>query len=110
MTTWFVSRHAGAIKWARERGIDAEFVKHLDVKNVKRGDIVIGTLPVPLAAEVCAKGARYVHLNVDVPEHMRGKELSEDELEGLGAKLEGFMVTKSLVKKSQSPKKENPDA
>ncbi|MDW8324914.1 MAG: CRISPR-associated protein Csx16, partial [Burkholderiales bacterium] len=56
MTTWFVSRHPGAIKWAARKGIRVDRqVDHLDVDVVQAGDVVIGTLPVHLAAEVCAR-------------------------------------------------------
>jgi CRISPR-associated protein Csx16 len=91
--TWFVSRHPGAREWAARRGIAVDrAVAHLDVAQVRAGDTVIGTLPVNLAAEVCACGARYLHLSLDLPEAMRGRELSAEELEGCGARLEPFVV------------------
>lgn len=92
-TTWFVSRHPGAVEWARRRGITVDrLVAHLDVGEVRPGDTVIGTLPVNLAAEVCARGARYVNLSLDLPQEARGRELSAEELERYGARLEPFRV------------------
>ncbi|GIX36117.1 MAG: hypothetical protein KatS3mg126_1896 [Lysobacteraceae bacterium] len=94
MGTLFVSRHPGALAWARKRGVEATVVTHLDVQQVRDGDVVIGTLPVHLAAEVCARGARYVHLSIEVPVELRGRELSEAEMEDLGAQLVEFEVVR----------------
>lgn len=59
MTVWFVSRHQGAIDWAvRESGFAIDrFEPHLNTDEVVNGDVVLGTLPLHLAADVCAKGA-----------------------------------------------------
>lgn len=92
-TTWFVSRHPGAVAWAARRGIGVDRrLAHLDVAMVRPGDTVIGTLPVHLAAEVCARGARYLHLSLDVPPEARGRELTADDMERFGARLEEYEV------------------
>lgn len=93
MATWFVSRHPGAVEWARRRGlwVDRQ-VSHLDPGAVNAGDTVIGTLPVHLAAEVCGRGARYLHLVLVVPPKARGRELDADEMERFGARLEAYRV------------------
>lgn len=92
MSILFVSRHAGAHAWAKRQGIDARVVPHLDVGTLEPGDVVIGTLPVHLAAEACARGARYVHLSLQVPPELRGVELSAEQMAALGAELVGFEV------------------
>lgn len=93
MTTFFVTRHPGAIEWAARRGLEVDRrIDHLDPADVRSGDIVIGTLPVNLAAEVCARGARYLNLSLDLPPDARGRELSADELERYGARLEGYAI------------------
>ena len=93
MTTWFVTRHPGAVEWAARRGLAVDRpVAHLDIDEVKPGDTVIGILPVHLAAEVCARGARFYNLSLDVPPEARGRELSADDLERYGARLEGYTV------------------
>lgn len=92
MRTLFVSRHPGAHAWACRRGIEADVVPHLDVATVREGDMVVGTLPVNLAAEVCERGARFVHLSMRVPPEWRGRELSEEEMDSLGAKLQVLEV------------------
>ena len=87
MTTFFVSRHSGAIEWARLQGLDAEPCPHLDVARLQAGDQVIGVLPAHLAAQVHAAGARYFHLAMDVPAERRGQEMSAVEMTACGARL-----------------------
>lgn len=95
MTTYFVSRHLGSKEWAASQGIVVDrLVEHLDVAVIQRGDVVLGTLPVHLAAEVCARGARYLHLSIDVPAEYRGKELSCHDMQRFGARIEEFCVQK----------------
>lgn len=94
MTTWFVSRHPGAIEWAARQGLRVDrLLDHLDPAIVQTGDIVIGTLPVNLAAEVCARGARFFNLSLDLPPEARGRELSADDLERYGARIEEYRIT-----------------
>ncbi len=93
MRTFFVSRHPGAIEWARRRQIQATHVTHLDPACLQAGDTVIGTLPAHLIAEACVRGARYLHLLVDMPARSRGQELSADQLEQMGAQLVGLVCS-----------------
>jgi CRISPR-associated protein Csx16 len=96
MTTWFVTRHPGAIAWAARRGLAVDrCIAHLDPETVAPGDTVIGVLPVNLAARVCERGGRYFNLSLDLPPEARGRELSADELETYGARLEGFEIRRS---------------
>lgn len=95
MTVYFVSRHAGAKEWAALQGLTCDVcVPHLDPVLVKEGDVVIGTLPINLAAIVCEQGGRYFHLSLELPLEARGKELSPSDLQKYGAKLEEFVVKK----------------
>ncbi len=96
MTTWFVSRHPGARQWADEEGIPVDrVVRHLDLGQIAPGDTVIGTLPVHLAAEVCARGAAYRHLSIELPAERRGQELSAAEMRACGARLEAYRVQRT---------------
>lgn len=91
--TFFVSRHYGAIEWAQRQGLAIdEQCAHLDPEQIQPGDLVIGTLPIHLAARICARGGRYLHLALDVPAEARGRELSVDELERHHARLQEFSV------------------
>jgi CRISPR-associated protein Csx16 len=94
MTTWFVSRHPGAKDWATEEGILVDHrIEHLDVAEVAPGDVVIGSLPVNLAAEVCARGGRYLHLSLELPLELRGQELSAADMRACRARVREFRVT-----------------
>jgi CRISPR-associated protein Csx16 len=93
VTTFFITRHPGAIEWANRQQFKVDIqIPHLDPAQVQAGDTVIGTLPVNLAAQVCAKDAAYWHLSLALPANQRGQELSADELERLGAHIESFQI------------------
>jgi CRISPR-associated protein Csx16 len=93
MTTYFITRHEGARQWAENEGFPIDrMVDHLDPAEVRPGDRVLGTLPVNLAAEVCARGGRYFHLALDLPPEWRGRELSAGDMARFGAVLREFRV------------------
>ena len=99
----FVTRHRGAITWAVRHGLRARKVEmsNFDFASVGPGDVVMGTLPVHLIAEVNRRGAHYWHLAMDVPPEARGQELSADEMDAYGARLDEFRVT-DLGSRTQS--------
>lgn len=93
MSTYFVTRHPGARAWAAEEDLAVERVlAHLDPSIIEPGDRVIGSLPVNLAAEVCARGGRYLHLSLDLPPALRGRELSAEQMRACGARVEAYRV------------------
>lgn len=97
MTTYFVTRHQGAIEWAKQQSIVVDKqMEHLDLALITSNDIVIGSLPVNLAAEICSKNSRYIHLSLDVPLDMRGKELTVEDMNICKARLEEFKITKEV--------------
>lgn len=87
MATYFVTRHPGAVEWARRQGIDAQLITHLNPAQVEKGDTVLGTLPIQLVAGINERGARYLHLEISLPEAQRGVALSAEEMDRLGARL-----------------------
>ena len=94
MTIWFVSRHAGAIAWAKNQNFAIDiWAEHLDPSSVQCGDIVIGTLPMPVAAEVCRRGARFFSIELHLARSERGRELSLQDMENLECTLREFMVS-----------------
>ena len=94
MGTTFVIRHQGAREWMKKQPIHIDYwTDDLEIDLVKAGDIVIGILPMKLAAEVCKKGAHFVALQIDVPKNRRGSELSKDDLEEMQCSLCPYYVT-----------------
>lgn len=95
MTTLLVTRHPGAVEWAARQGLTVvRQIAHLEPDDVQPGDLVIGTLPMHLAALVCERGGRYLNLVLELPPVARGRELGADELEAYGARLEEYSVEK----------------
>ncbi|PYU98199.1 MAG: CRISPR-associated protein Csx16 [Acidobacteria bacterium] len=85
--------HIAAAQWVTRQGISIDrTMTHLDLSDVLPGDVLIGTLPVHLAAEVCSRGARYLHLTLELPAGWRGRELTAGELAHCGARLVEFSV------------------
>jgi CRISPR-associated protein Csx16 len=92
MMALFVTRHSGDINWAKRQVHSVRIVSHLNPLEVGQGDIVMGTVPVHLAAVVCARGARYFHLSLDIQPEMRGHNLSCEEMIKFGARLTEYTV------------------
>ena len=94
----FISRHMGAIAWAKNSDLKIdEIIPHLNIDQINAGDKIFGSLPVNIVYKVCQKGARYYHLNLKLPEHARGQELTEEDMEKYSANFEEFIVTKSMI-------------
>lgn len=92
---YLVTRHPGAVDWAARQGIAYDLhVPHIDPDTLVAGDLVIGTVPVHLAARLCARGVRYWHLVLDVEPAGRGREYTAAELEAMGARLEAYTVAR----------------
>ncbi|OOF17858.1 putative CRISPR-associated protein [Salinivibrio sp. PR932] len=91
---YLVTRHQGAVEWCARHKITVDAcLPHLDVETIQAGDTVIGTLPIPLAAAVAARGGHYWHLTVPVTWAQRGQELTATQLEDMGASLQAYHVT-----------------
>ena len=97
-----VSRHPAAIEYLWEcldlstavhRNIRQ--VEHLDdaqIADITYGDRVMGTIPMSVAARLCAKGVECWHLELDITPHMRGRELTRADMEAMGARLVRYHV------------------
>ena len=96
MAVFFITRHQGARDWAARHGhSDATIIEHLSDAHIAalgEGDAVIGTLPVHIAAQVSARDARYLHLEMTIPHEARGRDLSADEMQAFGAHLTEYEV------------------
>jgi CRISPR-associated protein Csx16 len=96
MTIYFISRHPGARDWAAQEGIAVDqVIDHLDPAIIQLGDTLIGTLPVNLAAAVCERGGRYLHLSLDLPAALRGRELSAEQMHEYGARIEEYRIQRA---------------
>ena len=96
---WFITRHPGAKAWALNQSLNIDrFESHLVIDDIKPCDIVIGTLPIHLAEQVCCVGARYIHLSLTLPEHLRGRELTAHQMNQCDAKLTEYSITKVAPK------------
>jgi CRISPR-associated protein Csx16 len=99
MTITLLSRHPGAIQWARQRLAELGFqgpqrvLTHLAEAEFGPGDVVCGVLPLGLAAKLCAQGVRVLAIDMALPEHLRGVELSAEQLEALQACLVEYRVS-----------------
>lgn len=95
MITWFISRHLGAIEWVKTQNIHIDrFESHLDTSLVQPGDIVIGTLPIHLVAEICQKGAKFYFLSISVTREQRGTELTCEQLTKQQCSMQPFWAGK----------------
>jgi putative CRISPR-associated protein (TIGR02620 family) len=98
MTLTLLSRHPGAIAWARSRlqelglGGEPQVRSHLNDDELDAGDVVCGVLPLGLAAKLSARGVRVLAIDVALPEELRGVELSDGQLRELGAQLVEYRV------------------
>lgn len=98
MTRYFVSRHPGAMQWLERRGVSIDaHLAHLEGTMLVPGDQVIGTLPLQLACWVSDQGADYWHLSLNIPREWRGEELSAEQMEVCGARLEAFTVRRAVA-------------
>ena len=93
MAVIFVSRHAGAIEWMKRQPVHVDrWVSHLQASEVNAGDTVIGVLPMHLAADICAKNARYLALEFNMPMAFRGQELTCEELGSVRISVSGEVI------------------
>ncbi|NNM52362.1 MAG: CRISPR-associated protein Csx16 [Pseudomonadales bacterium] len=104
MTTWFVGRHEGAKAWIMQQGIQIDnMVTHLGPEDVvQKGDTVVGTLPMNLAAHLYSLGARYLNLSLEIPENLRGQELTAEMMHQCHARLQHYEV-KEVVATIKTP-------
>jgi putative CRISPR-associated protein (TIGR02620 family) len=85
-----VTRHKGAVEWLASLGIKGPVLDHATRKDVA-GKIVIGNIPLHLA-EV-AKEVWAISLP-DLPKHLRGRDISADEMNQYGAYIRRYRVTR----------------
>lgn len=95
MTTYFVTRHAGAVQWADTTALayDVHLTHLTNLSALGQGDVVIGTLPINMVYMLNQRGVRYIHLSLEIPPELRGVELDADQLVACKASLQEFVVS-----------------
>lgn len=82
-TKLIVTDVPATLEWLRENPVFAGFkaVPFLGrrVDSLEPGDIVVGSLPLVIAAQICGAGAEYWHINFRRPRKQHRK-LTADEL------------------------------
>jgi CRISPR-associated protein Csx16 len=80
-------------------------IDHFEPAVIQPGDIVIGSPPVNLAAQVCTRGRCSLHLSLELPTTLRGQELSAELMRACGAWVEEYCVVHH-----HSPRVDEPSA
>ena len=86
-----VTTHAGLVEWLRRRGIKGPVHTRIKRSDI-RGKHVFGSLPIYLAAEASFYTIITMSKNSETP-----RDLTADEMDALGAKMETFSIQKSRI-------------
>lgn len=87
MAIIFVSRNSGASDWANNNGFaDATVVENFSMEMLNEGDTVIGSLPFFMVAKIC-KVAKFFALSINLPAELRGKSLTEEQMNECGTSV-----------------------
>lgn len=99
MTTYFVSRHDEAVLWTQIMSrlgklpfVIDRYIADLDPAMLRRGDVVIGTLPLHLIAQLDERGIAFRALDLNIPAEWRGQELTPTQMAKCGARLTRYQV------------------
>lgn len=93
---YILTRHCGAVAWIRSHvQIDLELTHVEDLSGFHPGDEVYGVFPLHLAAALCAIGVKCFHVEFDLPESLRGKEIAEADMDRLNARLAQYEVMRA---------------
>jgi CRISPR-associated protein Csx16 len=111
MTTHLVTRHEGTRLWMEELAKDGRlpfaidrWLDHLDLSLLQAGDVVVGTLPLHLAAELHERGIVFWSLDLALPAEYRGKELSVQEMQQFARPFTCYAVQRVQQVAMETPK------
>jgi CRISPR-associated protein Csx16 len=96
--TILISQHPAEISWVKSKMHVDEVLNHFtndDISVLTQDHTVIGSLPIRLAAAVCEKGTRYILLCINTLPELHGQELSVEQMDQLGARLEECRVVRA---------------
>lgn len=87
-----ITRHAGTVEWLRSHGVTGEVISHVSDPAQVAGKIVFGVLPLHLAAQA------HAIVSVDMPNlpaEKRGVDLTPEEMDRFGARMNVYKVTRA---------------
>lgn len=92
MNPLIITRHQGLVDWLKKHyNITGTIIPHVTNPNLLTGRIVIGILPLHLAAK--AQEIWTIDMP-NLPAEKRGQEVTAEEMEQFGATLSKYKVTK----------------
>lgn len=99
MTTYLVTRHEGTRIWVDAKAKHGQLpfaidrmLDHLDLSILKKGDVVVGTLPIRMIATLQAMGVKFWSLDIETPLAERGKELTGVQVYRYGGRFARYEV------------------
>lgn len=100
MTVYFVTQHEYTRRWTRSTAVRRKLphaidlmVERIDPGHLQDGDVVMGTLPMHVAAALESRGIPFWALDLLIPAEKAGRELSATEIASLGATLTRYRVS-----------------
>jgi len=95
VTTWVVTRHAGALDWLKDLGIKADYtVSDLEISKPQKGDIIVGILPIQHIATLNQRGVRYFHIAQELLPDDRAQELTAEQMRERSAELVEYQAVR----------------
>lgn len=91
-----IVRHSAAKEWLCDKfpHDSVEVISHYTDGMEEGFDVVVGILPVPLIANLNKKEIRFLLLTMNIPESLRGVELTKQQMIDCGASLEEYIVVR----------------
>lgn len=87
--TIIVTRHSGLVDWLAQHGITGKVIAQATPDDV-RGKYVIGVLPLSLAS----LADKITTVDYNCPFDLRGVDLTPQQLDDFGAKMNTYIVSK----------------
>ena len=79
-----VSRHPATVRFIKSLFpsdfFEVKTVEHIDKPEEVKEGIVVGNLPLPLIAKLLKNGKKFIYVNMEIPQELRGKELDDEEV------------------------------
>ena len=99
MTTFIITKHVGAVQWAKNKGIEHDiYLEDLNlIHELKAGDVVVGTLPIHVVYELNQRDINYLHIALDIPAELNDQALDAAQLEACNARIESYYLLRNTT-------------